>query len=210
MDLEKLKNEVKAQSEECINLLSERERLTSEAADIVCKNIRNILRPVIEPLNEMFKAFRDAAGGCSPDYRMESLYLLKSPGQDEGSVDVYIDFSTYGVYPRVCFWKSSTYAIWSVAGSYFSDRSSEDYLNIFEWFGTEEKTQEFTDRCLEESKDIFIAWQEFFEERNAALAETVRKIKEQLSGGSTVENKEDGTVEIHLGGKTYTATLKED
>ena len=46
-----------------------------------------------------------------------------------------------------------------------------------------------------------------FEEKMRA---SIENIKSLLSDSHTVEEKEDGTVEIRLGGKTYVGTLKEE
>lgn len=44
---------------------------------------------------------------------------------------------------------------------------------------------------------------------NETLAEKVSLLREHLETSSSVEEKEDGTIEINIGGKTYIGTLKE-
>ena len=47
-------------------------------------------------------------------------------------------------------------------------------------------------------------------EKNAELALQLDSLKEALSTSSVVKEKEDGSIEIHLNGKTYIGTVKEE
>lgn len=46
--------------------------------------------------------------------------------------------------------------------------------------------------------------------QNQALVDTLQKLKSYLNDSSSVEHKEDGTVEFHLNGKVYVGTVKEE
>ena len=66
-------------------------------------------------------------------------------------------------------------------------------------------------RKLNESYAVILSEAiERFETENPLLADTLRDLTEKISNASCMEEKENDTVEIHLGGKTYTAVLKEE
>ena len=48
------------------------------------------------------------------------------------------------------------------------------------------------------------------ESRNEGLGRDLEILKEQLGQSTCVQDKEDGTVEFHIGGKTYIGTVKEE
>ena len=59
----------------------------------------------------------------------------------------------------------------------------------------------------------FAIWFERFLEEidqcNESLKASVEALKNELNGSSAIEEKEDGSVEIKINGKTYIGTVKE-
>ncbi len=76
---------------------------------------------------------------------------------------------------------------------------------------TEEKAKAFADKVAEYyAKVIQFYLDNIIPTENGGLRDSIARIKNLLSDSHTVEEKEDGTVEIKLGGKTYIGTLKEE
>lgn len=91
-----------------------------------------------------------------------------------------------------------------------SNYSVDDVKILYERFGTEEKSL----ASLGEIEGLFCA---IFEKQiesldgiNKGLVDTLQELTSMLKESSCVEEKEDGKVEIHLNGKTYVGTVKEE
>ena len=56
---------------------------------------------------------------------------------------------------------------------------------------------------------VLSSFSEQLKTENESLSESIRKLSEKLNETSTVTENEDGSVEIHIGGKTYVGTTKE-
>lgn len=91
-----------------------------------------------------------------------------------------------------------------------SNYSAEDVRILYNRFGTEEKAL----ASLREIEGLFCAIFEKQIERldgiNQGLVDTLQELTSMLKESSCVEEKEDGMVEIHLNGKTYIGTVKEE
>lgn len=83
-----------------------------------------------------------------------------------------------------------------------------------EWsllFGSEDKVNkliEYINKYFEGILEIYL--NDIIPTEMTDFKGRVEALKEALSDSHTVEEKEDGTVEIRLGGKTYIGTLKEE
>lgn len=76
---------------------------------------------------------------------------------------------------------------------------------------TEEKAKAFADKVGGYyTKVIQFYLDNIVPKENGGLRDSIARVKNLLSDSHTVEEKEDGTVEIKLGGKTYIGTLKEE
>lgn len=83
-----------------------------------------------------------------------------------------------------------------------------DYLNRH--FATE-------DAAIKSANEVKALFASVFEEyiveldgQNQGLVDTLQKLKSYLNDSSSVEHKEDGTVEFHINGKVYIGTVKEE
>lgn len=76
---------------------------------------------------------------------------------------------------------------------------------------TEEKAKAFANNVAKYyAKVIQFYLDNIIPTENGGLRDSIARVKNLLSDSHTVEEKEDGTVEIKLGGKTYIGTLKEE
>lgn len=74
----------------------------------------------------------------------------------------------------------------------------------------EEKALKIVDTCKTAAVALLEDVKQHLESTNSNLTECIETLTNQLSGATTVEHREDGTVEIHLNGETYIGTLKKD
>ena len=101
---------------------------------------------------------------------------------------------------------------WGIADYFYqeSNYSVDDVKILYERFGTEEKAL----ASLREIEGLFCAIFEKQIERldgiTQGLVDTLQELTSMLKESSCVEEKEDGKVEIHLNGKTYVGTVKEE
>lgn len=77
------------------------------------------------------------------------------------------------------------------------------------------RTEEDANNVVEAISQYYIKIMEYYLEEVIPVSEenvrtSIANVKNLLSDSHTVEEKEDGTVEIRLGGKTYIGTLKEE
>lgn len=77
------------------------------------------------------------------------------------------------------------------------------------------RTEEDANNLVEAISQYYIKIMEYYLDEVIPVSEenvrtSIANVKNLLSDSHTVEEKEDGTVEIRLGGKTYIGTLKEE
>lgn len=86
--------------------------------------------------------------------------------------------------------------------------------HIQEWgvvLGTEEKASELLSMIYSYYAKVFQSYLDtIIPEKEETLRNSISRIKSILSDSHTVEEEEDGTVKIRLGGKTYIGTLLEE
>jgi hypothetical protein len=77
------------------------------------------------------------------------------------------------------------------------------------------RTEEDANNVVEAISQYYIKIMEYYLEEvipmeNTKIRESIKNVKDLLSDSHTVEEKEDGTVEIRLGGKTYIGKVVEE
>jgi phosphoglycolate phosphatase-like HAD superfamily hydrolase len=90
------------------------------------------------------------------------------------------------------------------------EKAGETTLRIFsEYLDTEEHAMQFLERVRKGYSDVFTQFLAFINRENEKLHDTIEDLSKRLLDSSVVENKEDGTVEIHLGGKVFRGNIVE-
>lgn len=82
-----------------------------------------------------------------------------------------------------------------------------EYMSHF--FGSEELTMEFLKSYRTLIKDVICYLEDIIGNKSEELRLAIQNLNYMLEGFSTVEEKEDGTVTIHLGNKTFVGKLEE-
>lgn len=88
--------------------------------------------------------------------------------------------------------------------------NTDDVKILCERFGTEERALASLREIEEMFCSIFEKQIERLDGINQGLVDTLQELTSMLKESSCVEEKDDGMVEIHLNGKTYVGTVKEE
>lgn len=86
----------------------------------------------------------------------------------------------------------------------------ERVIAFGELFSTEDKANAFLAELNEQYAKLFEKVIKVVDEKNAELALQLDSLREALSTSSVVKEKEDGSIEIHLNGKTYKGIVVEE
>lgn len=211
MDINSVFDELKKAAEKNNNLYIEIANKTKEVAYKVAKNYNEIVQPVETELARLLKSIRDTARFIKPapmDGDKEELFL--GPEVDSDEISLFIRTSTRGVFVAYSA-KSCEYGeLWTSVHNAKEYSITNAKLALFApWLASEEKANELVE-LIKKAYIPLLEWhKKQFEEIGSDLSSTVEHLQKVLDGSHTVEEKEDGTVEIQLGGKTYIGKVKE-
>ena len=210
MEMNELKENVFNQIEENKKLYAQKKDIETKIAEKVITNLRTILLPMQKSINETLK------------------YINKNISLKYASKEICIFESIIGTAPKIIFnvsksnifigityfdlFYSSSIRVFSCIDSEIDLNNCftrETFASLEEIFGTEEKTQRISELMQDEFIKVLSSFSEQLKTENESLSESIRKLSEKLNETSTVTENEDGSVEIHIGGKTYVGTTKE-
>lgn len=209
MDIKSVFDELKAAAEKNNNLYNEIADKTKAVAYKVAKNYNEIVQPVETELARLLKDIRDTARftECPPiDGATQDLFL--GPEVDEDKLELRLKTTYRGVH--VIYIKDGYGELWTSIHNAKEYSISNATLALFApWLASEEKANELVE-LIKKAYIPLLEWHKTrFEEIGSDLSSTVERLQKVLDGSHTVEEKEDGTVEIQLGGKTYIGRVKE-
>ena len=194
MDLNELKKNVLASAEQCKNMRAEKKELKEQIAENARINIEKIVLPELKATQSFCHALHD----------------IQCTGFED-------EYETLKVFP--CNWGCSGELIYNVSQTgiscylqvkqYTYELISDKLYEISDLFDTEEKCFKFVDKIHNDFAAVLNSYQEKFSEVNEELANDISKLKERLNNSHAVEEKEDGSIEITLNGRTYIGTIKE-
>ena len=209
MDFTDIKAKLTAAAEENKRLADEKKATIEQIGQICRDNAQSIVVPFIKGMNHFVECLRRApCGYIDYEYKRHNLTT------DNDAPDCYeFDYtvSSSGIDLNYTH-NGSSY--WSKQFTYDSrdgnpQWESQHIQYVSNWFGTVERCQELVEILAKAYADLFSAYEKHFEQSNASYAEAIKDLKEKLESFHAIKTKEDGTVEIQLGGKTYIGTLKE-
>lgn len=116
--------------------------------------------------------------------------------------------------PRLVLHKGGRGIVDDIYGDYWKSNNPLKSAEIPLWAELL-RTEEDANKVVEAISKYYIKIMEYYLDEVIPVSEdkvrtSITNIKSLLSDSHTVEEKEDGTVEIRLGGKTYIGTLKEE
>lgn len=210
MDINELKSKVLEQAQESAQLAQTKKELEKQIKDTIAKNFNEIVKPFMTEMNELIRSV-SGMSNTSVSYSAGENNVKLFLGENVPDC-YYFRLNKYygGIYTNFGRKSDSYYNRWETDLLTETDCwGNDNTLKLSYWFLTEEKSQEFVELVKEYYVELLENYSVLVKERNEQLSQSITELTEELKRASTVEHKEDGTVEIHLGGKTYRATLKE-
>lgn len=212
MDIKSVFDELQKAAEKNNKLYTEIADKSKVIAANVVKNYYEIVQPVETELAHLLKNIRETARFIKTppfDGRTEDLFL--GPEVNEDKVSLSIKTTWRGVF--VVYHADGYGELWqSIYNAKEHSLSLTDAkLTLFApWLASEEKANELAE-LVKKAYIPLLEWhKQQFEEIGSDLSSTVEHLQKVLDGSHTVEEKEDGTVKIQLGGKTYIGRLEEE
>lgn len=204
MELKELKAKALELRTENVRLKSEVLSKENEYVRVIKKNFVEIILPYMREMNDFIKGV-----GCTGFKTEESLikeeFLIK-----DNTFFVELRLSSSGVNIYYHEWNSHGLECYIDYEDKYKSLQNYNWILLAEFFASVDSCNAFIKRLNEAYAVILSKAIEKFETENPSLAETLRDLTEKVSKASCMEEKENGTVEIRLGGKTYTAVLKEE
>ena len=210
LSLDELKASVMEQADKAKQLASERAEQKSKVCAIIRKNLETIVVPYIHEMNIFVKDVRDKASGAP---KFDEISVNIPLGEDiDDNYSLRLRVSNYGVnldYTNHGMGYFSSYL------QYKESREDKVYRYQYEFnlrnvFITEDKALELVDCIKDQYVIVLNAWANYLKDSNEQYAKAIEDLKDMLSSAHAVETKEDGTVEIMLGGKKYVGHIAEE
>lgn len=210
LNLDELKANIMEQADKAKQLANERAEQKSKVCAIVRKNLETIVVPYVLEMNDFLKVVRDKAVGSPPfDEIRVNIPLGEDIAKDytlclrTSNYGVHIDYTNHGM------------GYFSHYLEYKQSREDKIYhyqyeFNLRNVFLTEDKALALVDAIKDQYVIVFNAWANYLKDSNEQYAKAIEDLKDMLASAHTVETKEDGTVEIMLGGKKYVGRIAEE
>lgn len=210
LSLDELKANVMEQADKAKQLANEKAEQKSKICEIIRKNLETIVVPYIHDMNIFLKTVRDKAS-YAPKFEDYRVNIPLGKDIDDNYI-LCLRVSNYGVdldYTNRGMGYFSSYL------QYEDSRKDKVYRYQYEFylrnvFLTEDKALAVVDCAKDQYVHVLNAWASYLKDSNEEYAKAIEDLKNMLSASHAVETKEDGTVEIMLGGKKYVGHIAEE
>ena len=181
------------------SLKKEKAATEAEICDAVDKNCKEIILPVLQQYSDLLAVIAHALGSADllPSASVFNGYIICDKLETVLN-STYIGFKS----------KVSDCNLGVGVGQSCRSTGCRD-LRYAPYWVTAERTQQTLDVLTEQFCKYLGSCVERLKSTSASLAAEVEKLKNILSTSDTVVHRDDGTVEIQLGGKTYIGKVKE-
>lgn len=209
MDLDKLLAEVNQKKDEAEARAKQINDMHAQMNDTIEGNYVSIIKPVWEKYNDILSSLRDKHyKECPSDY---TVRIDATNPETNEEVWIELKFRGYNIVinksstDNLDFWQPG----WTDVKTSSHEAKRFRFYSLYNFFANEECAQRFVDKLTDIMIDVLSGYSTNFDKTNAEYAQCISKLAEALKTAHTVEEKEDGTVEIQLGGKTYIGKVKE-
>lgn len=138
----------------------------------------------------------------------KSEHLLIKYYGDNHSSGFYVEVRADKYLYRPYYWSNNSLFKEDIRSIHTSN-NKERIIAFSELFSTEDKANAFLAEVNEQYVKLFEEVVKVVDEKNGELALQLDSLKKALSTSSVVKEKEDGSIEIHLNGKTYIGKVVE-
>lgn len=203
-EIAELSEKLKVAVAKNVELENRKAELVEGIKEVVYNNYKNILFDELKLYHNLCNDFRKKYRGCAAFYTEECEDKIRLKFYYTDSVEVFLKIPG----------SSSYYYLWLTGNetelNYLKGMSEKEVRYISPYLDTEEHSLQLLERVRKGYASIFSQFLEFIDRENTELYKTVEDFSKRLADSSTMENKEDGTVEIHLGGKTFRGNIIEE
>ena len=191
-----------------VTLKEEDNKLKAELKEIVLKNWQ-----IVKSSVEDFEQIRKMLVNCF-DCSNKSVGTFAFTYDNGISLSVKSASDYWIEKPILSLHKGGRGIVDEIRGSYWQNENPFKEEEIPLWAELL-RTEEDANNVVEAMSQYYITIMEYYLDEVIPVSEenvrtSIENVKNLLSDSHTVEEKEDGTVEIRLGGKTYVGTLKEE
>lgn len=205
MDLEELVGEISSKVELNANLKAKEQTTRNDVLNLCQQNYDEVCKNEISKLNEIWYSVRTAtrreiykSDFCS-DIQPETKFYI-----GYGCIKFLYRFASGGIN-----WLDGVEKMFSYARKDMWQEGKELTEFAAKLFGTVENSINTLNAIKSGFAEIFEQYIPYLDSDNESLSNAIEKLKVYLETPSTVEHKEDGSIEIQLNGKTYIGTVKE-
>ena len=191
-----------------VTLKEEDDKLKAELTEIVVKNWQIVKSSIAD-----FEKVRTMLVKCF-GYSQSGLGVLTFTYSNGVSLSLESGSVSYADIPHLYLHKEERGVVDSIYGKFWQSDNPLKEGEIPVWAEVL-RTEEDANNVVEAISQYYIKIMEYYLDNVIPVSEekvrtSIASIKALLSDSHTVEEKEDGTVEIKLGGKVYIGTLKEE
>ena len=209
MDLDKLLAEVNQKKGEAEARARQIAGMQVQMNDTMEGNYTTIIKPIWEKYNSILESICNNHYKECPSEYADTMHST----HPETNEDVWIELKFRGSDIVINGSSTSNMNYWNPG---WSDKETSAHhaerfraYSLYNFFANEECAQKFIDRLTDMMVNVLSKYSINFDKTNAEYAQCISNLAEALKTAHTVEEKEDGTVEIQLGGKTYIGRVKE-
>ena len=204
LNLKELTDEIKGAVEKNLELENRKKEVMDDLRKVMIKNYQTVLKEELFMYYRLSKELREK-------FRCSVLYAEEK--KDNSEIKLFYSYTDTEVY--IAYYVNNTKYYLSLRGDddsiRFLEKAGETTLSIYsEYLDTEEHAMLFLERVRKGYSDIFMQFLALINKENEKLHDSIEDLSKRLSGSSVVEKKEDGTVEIHLGGKVFRGNIVEE
>lgn len=203
MELNELKEKAILLKEENTKLRNEVKAKKVEFSQIIKNNFIKIILPYIRSMNDFIYnlnfRFADKATRIIDDYQANCKI----------HTTVEKRLTSCGITFFFKEWKSYGLDISRIFEESYTQLNPDQWMPLTELFESVDACNSFIKQLNADYSIILESAINQYETENPALAETLQNLTERIRNSSCVEEKEDGSIEIQINGKTYIGTIKE-
>lgn len=197
MELNELKEKALLLKEKNTKLHNEINAKKAEFAQTIRKNFVEIILPYIRDMNDFIKSLNIR-------FREQTEQLI-----DTNYKTVSKCLTNYGIKISYKEWKSYGLDTSITYEDSYKKLNYDQWILLAEFFESVDACNSFIEQLNADYSLIIESAINQYETENPALAETLQNLTERIRNFSFVEQKEDGSIEITINGKTYIGTVKE-
>ena len=197
MELNELKEKALLLKKENTKLHNEVTAKKDEFAQIIRKNFVEIVLPYMRSMNDFIKNLNIRCNEKVESLLKNNQLAVNKRLTNFGIQILYKEWKIYGLDTYITYEES------------YKKLQTNHWISLAEFFESVDACNSFIEQLNADYSLIIESAIKQYETENPTLVETLQNLTEKIKNSSCVEQKEDGSIEITINGKTYIGTVKE-